>query len=53
MRTSVPGLAGSFAAAVNRDDIQKGAELIGLSLDDHIAHCIAALQSVQSDLGLG
>jgi len=42
----------SFAAAVNRDDIVKGAELLGISLDEHIANCIAALQSVSTELGL-
>ena len=34
----------SFAAAVKREDIEKGAELVGLSLDDHITNVIAALQ---------
>ncbi len=33
----------SFAAAVNRDDIIRGAEDLGVSLDDHIAFIIAAL----------
>jgi putative nucleotidyltransferase with HDIG domain len=42
----------SFAAAVKRDDITKGAELLGLSLDEHIAHCITALQPIAADLGL-
>ena len=42
----------SFAAAVNRDDITKGAELLGISLDEHIANCIAALEPVAADLGL-
>ncbi|MCL4179005.1 MAG: HDIG domain-containing protein [Verrucomicrobia bacterium] len=36
----------SFAAAVSREDIQRGAELLGLSLDDHITHVIQALGSV-------
>jgi len=43
----------SFAAAVSRDDINKGAELLGLSLDDHIANVIAAMQRVAGELGLG
>lgn len=34
----------NFAAAVSRDDIHKGAELLGLGLDEHIANCIEALQ---------
>ncbi len=45
--------AKSFAAAVSRDDIQQGAEILGLSLDEHIANCITALTAIQSDLGLG
>src|SRR5437667_5682614 len=42
----------SFAAAVKRDDIEKGAELLGLSLDEHITHVIAAMQGIAADLGL-
>ena len=41
----------SFAAAVKREDIEKGAALLGLPLDDHITHVISALQSVAADLG--
>jgi len=41
----------SFAAAVKREDIEKGAELLGLPLDDHIHHVIAAMQSVAGPLG--
>jgi putative nucleotidyltransferase with HDIG domain len=42
----------SFAAAVNREDIEKGAQLMGCPLDDHIARVIAAMQTVAKDLGL-
>jgi len=42
----------AFAAAVSREDIQKGAELLGLPLDEHIQHCITALQGVAAQLGL-
>ena len=42
----------SFAAAVDRDEITRGAELLAISLDEHIANCIAALQPVAADLGL-
>jgi putative nucleotidyltransferase with HDIG domain len=42
----------SFAAAVNRDDIVKGAELLGIPLDDHIANCIKALRPIAAELGL-
>ena len=42
----------SFAAAVKREDIEKGAELLGLSLDEHITHVIAAMQGIAEELGL-
>lgn len=42
----------SFAAGVNRDEVQAGAELLGLSLDEHIANVIAALQPIAPQLGL-
>lgn len=42
----------SFAAAVKREDLVRGAELLGLPLDEHIREVTAALQSVASDLGL-
>jgi putative nucleotidyltransferase with HDIG domain len=42
----------SFAAAVKREDITAGAELLGLSLDDHITHCITAIQTAADALGL-
>ena len=41
----------SFAAAVKREDIEKGAELLALPLDDHIHHVITAMQSVSGPLG--
>lgn len=41
----------SFAAAVSRDDIQRGADLLELSLDDHIAHAIQALDPIHAALG--
>ena len=43
----------SFAAAVKREDIEKGAELLGLPLDDHINHVIAAMQAAARPLGFG
>ncbi|MDD1652579.1 MAG: HDIG domain-containing protein [Methanomicrobiales archaeon] len=43
----------SFAAAVQREDIEKGAGLLGLPLDEHIGHVIAGMQSVAPALGLG
>jgi putative nucleotidyltransferase with HDIG domain len=42
----------AFAAAVNRDDIRKGAELLGVPLEEHIARTIAALRPIAKDLGL-
>jgi putative nucleotidyltransferase with HDIG domain len=41
----------SFAAAVKREDMEKGAELLGLPLDEHINHVIAAMQTVAVPLG--
>jgi putative nucleotidyltransferase with HDIG domain len=43
----------SFAAAVKREDIEKGAELLGSSLDDHITHVISAMQTISGPLGFG
>ncbi|MDX1966800.1 MAG: HDIG domain-containing protein [Planctomycetaceae bacterium] len=42
----------SFAAAVNRDDIVRGAEDLGVDLNEHIDFCIAALQGIANELGL-
>jgi putative nucleotidyltransferase with HDIG domain len=42
----------AFARGVNRDDVYKGAEELGIPLDDHIAFCIAALRGVAPELGL-
>ncbi len=42
----------SFAAAVSRDDIYSGAELIGIPLDEHINECVAALSGIAAQLGL-
>jgi putative nucleotidyltransferase with HDIG domain len=42
----------SFAAAVNRDDIARGAADLGVDLDAHIDFCIAAMRGVAADLGL-
>jgi putative nucleotidyltransferase with HDIG domain len=41
----------SFAAAVSREDIQRGADLLELSLDDHIQHVIQALDPIGGSLG--
>jgi predicted hydrolase (HD superfamily) len=41
----------SFAAAVRREDIERGAELLELPLDDHIRNVITALQGIRHELG--
>ena len=42
----------SFASGVNRDDVYKGAELLGVELDEHIAFVIEALRPIARELGL-
>ncbi len=42
----------SFAAAVNRDDIIRGAADLGVELDEHIAFVISALQPIAAELEL-
>lgn len=42
----------SFAAAIHRDDIVRGAEDLGVDLNEHIAFVIAAMQSIADELGL-
>lgn len=42
----------AFAAAVNRDDVRRGAEELGVELDGHIAFVIAALELRADELGL-
>ncbi len=43
----------SFAAAINRDDINRGAADLGVDLDQHIEFCAAAMYEVADLLGLG
>jgi predicted hydrolase (HD superfamily) len=43
----------SFAAAVDRDQLQRGAAELGVELDEHIANVIAALEERSQELGLG
>lgn len=43
----------SFAAAVNRDDIMRGAADLEVDLDEHIEFCIAAMRTIANELGLG
>lgn len=42
----------SFAAAVSRQDIHDGAELIGLELSEHIANCIEAIASIAEQIDI-
>jgi putative nucleotidyltransferase with HDIG domain len=41
----------SFAAAVKREDIEKGAALLEMPLDEHITNVIAAMQGIAAELG--
>ncbi len=42
----------SFAANVNREDITKGCEELGVPMDEHIQFVIEAMKSVSVELGL-
>lgn len=42
----------AFARSVSREDMTKGAEEMGVSLDEHLAFCIEAMRSIAGNLGL-
>ncbi len=42
----------AFARAVLREDITGGAELLGLSVDEHVGNCLRAMQARAGELGL-
>ncbi|MCS7083065.1 MAG: HDIG domain-containing protein [Bacteroidota bacterium] len=42
----------AFAAAVGREELRRGAEELGLPLEEHIGHVIAALRAEAERLGL-
>jgi len=42
----------AFARSVNREDIVKGAEELGVDLSAHIAEVVKAMQSAADELGL-
>lgn len=42
----------AFARGVNREDVRKGAEELGISLDEHVAICIEAMRGIADELGL-
>jgi len=42
----------SFAAGVHRDEVYRGAEELGIDLDEHIRNVVEALQPIAAELGL-
>src|SRR5439155_4151678 len=42
----------AFARAVKREDITGGAELLGLSVEEHVGNCLRAMQARADELGL-
>ena len=42
----------AFARGVNRDDVRRGAEELGIPLREHIAFCIEAMKGAADSLGL-
>ena len=42
----------AFARGVNREDVRKGAEELGLPIEEHIAFCIAAMRAAADDIVL-
>ena len=42
-----------FAAGVDRSVIERGAEMLGVSLDDLITDCIMGMRTVAKEIGLG
>ncbi len=42
----------AFARAVNRDDLRRGAEELGLPLDEHMTNVIGFLREQAAALGL-
>lgn len=42
----------AFARSVNRDDIRKGVEELGVALDEHIAFCLEVMRQAADALGL-
>jgi len=42
----------AFARTVNREDMTAGAERLGISLEEHVGNCLAALQARAHEVGL-
>jgi putative nucleotidyltransferase with HDIG domain len=42
----------SFAAGVHRDEVYRGAEELGVALDDHIRNVVTAMRPIAGELGL-
>jgi predicted hydrolase (HD superfamily) len=42
----------AFARAVSREDITNGAALLGLTVEEHVGNCLAAMQARAAELGL-
>jgi predicted hydrolase (HD superfamily) len=42
----------TFARGVDRDDIRRGADLLGVELDAHIQNVIDAMRDIAADLGI-
>ena len=42
----------AFARGVNREDVVKGAEELGVDLDEHITFVIEAMRGIAPELGL-
>ena len=42
----------SFAAGVHRDEVYAGAELLGVTLDEHIQPVTDAMKPIAAELGL-
>jgi putative nucleotidyltransferase with HDIG domain len=42
----------SFAAAVNRDEMRRGAEELGVEFDEHVTRVISAMEERAGELGL-
>jgi predicted hydrolase (HD superfamily) len=42
----------AFARAVKREDMTRGAELLGIPIEEHIGNCLVAMQAHAGELGL-